>query len=546
MEAQKDFIIRDGVLEKYVGKGGRVIIPNGVEIIASYAFSHCEEITSVVIPMGVVSIGREAFSWCLSLGWVIIPESVERIETMAFAICPELEFIDIPKNLKSAGRNILKGCKKLRNRAELAKFFQEPEEVEAAVADSSQEFAGQIGIKGAPSPFDDEVKCQCPPPETVSFPDFDFDAEPSAQTRACPPPPTPSAQTMPMSPVAPTVSGAGVDRRRSKEGGFFWGLLKKKKTPKSEEPKVVRPQSFEIPGMPQSGEISFCPNCGGRCGENDACCPTCGNKLEENAPKSLKISRANFSAVVPQKIIKGEYATVNITMFEDECRNIVESIIENSDRPAKEIIGSPMEIKSETKVRIKLTSPELELSDCDETRKWIGGYLNFEFPIAIPREFARKQIMFTAHVYFNDVIATRLRFTADCTSVREQKLELMRDDVLSAFISYASQDRELVAKIFQGMKKARPDMDIFFDVDNLRSGDNWEETLRAEIEKRDILYLCWSRHAKESEWVDKEWRYALANNGMDSIEPIPLVSPAECPPPDELSSKHFNDRALLY
>jgi len=96
------------------------------------------------------------------------------------------------------------------------------------------------------------------------------------------------------------------------------------------------------------------------------------------------------------------------------------------------------------------------------------------------------------------------------------------------------------------MQKARPDMDIFFDVESLRSGDDWESALRREIENRDVLFLCWSSFAKNSEWVEKEWRYALINKGLDFIEPVPLVSPSECPPPDELKSKHFNDRALLY
>ncbi len=528
MKAHKDFIIEDGVLEKYIGNDEKVIIPEGVRIIGDRAFSHCEKIRSVIIPEGVISIGMEAFSWCLSLGWIALPQSIEKIGHRAFAICPELEYIEIPP-LALTGRCIFKGCEKLRNRADFIKFFENPEEDKLVIVDSSASFNGVIGVKGAPSPSDIVTNCSCPPPETVSFPDFNFDPPPV--TKACPPPP-------PM-PNVPVISGKGEKPARGKIS--FMGIFGKKKTPKPGETK-----SFEIPPVTPSGKISFCPKCGSRCGEGNVYCPTCGNKLEADAPKAIGVSRANFSAVVPQKIIKGEYATINIAMFENECRNIVESIIENSDRPAKEIIGSPMEIEAETNVRIKLTSPELELSDCDETRKWIGGYLNFEFPIAIPREFEKKQIMFAATVYFNEVLATRLRFTIDCTSVREQKLDVTREDILSAFISYASQDRHLVAKIIQGMKKARPDMDIFFDVENLRSGDNWEETLRAEIEKRDILYLCWSKFAKDSEWVNKEWRYALTNNGMDSIEPIPLVSPAECPPPDELSSKHFNDRALLY
>jgi hypothetical protein len=245
-------------------------------------------------------------------------------------------------------------------------------------------------------------------------------------------------------------------------------------------------------------------------------------------------------------LIKGEYAMIDISVYEDTYRHIVDRIIVNSDAEVKEVVASSQDIVDNTMVRIMLSSPDIDVFDCDETQKWQGRYLTYSFPVEIPNNYAKKQILFIASVYFNEIIATKLKFVVNCTSTREQKLQLTREDVLTAFISYASQDRSRVATIIQGMKKARPDMDIFFDVESLRSGEDWEKALRSEIENRDVLFLCWSRFAKESKWVETEWRYALTNKGLDSIEPIPLVSPAECPPPEELKSKHFNDKALLY
>lgn len=154
--------------------------------------------------------------------------------------------------------------------------------------------------------------------------------------------------------------------------------------------------------------------------------------------------------------------------------------------------------------------------------------------------------MFIASVYFNDVLTTKLKFVVTVDGVRETKPQISRKNILSAFISYASQDRSRVATIIQGMKKVRPDLDIFFDVENLRSGEKWADVLRKEIDERDILYLFWSHFARESEWVDMEWRYALERKGIDYIEPVPIEPPDNCPPPKELSGKHFNDRELLY
>ena len=88
-------------------------------------------------------------------------------------------------------------------------------------------------------------------------------------------------------------------------------------------------------------------------------------------------------------------------------------------------------------------------------------------------------------------------------------------------------------------------MDLFFDVETLRSGDKWEECLGKAIDDSDILFLCWSKNASDSKWVEYEWNYALNKKGIEAIEPIPLDDPRSCPPPSKLSSMHFND-TLIY
>jgi hypothetical protein len=124
-------------------------------------------------------------------------------------------------------------------------------------------------------------------------------------------------------------------------------------------------------------------------------------------------------------------------------------------------------------------------------------------------------------------------------------MEPVRRDVRSAFISYSSSDRARVAAIVQGMQTIRPDLDVFFDVESLRTGQHWKQALMDEISARDVLYLCWSQNAKMSPWVDFEWRYALDQKGLDFIEPVSIDPPELCEPPAELSDLHFNNR-LLY
>ncbi len=259
---------------------------------------------------------------------------------------------------------------------------------------------------------------------------------------------------------------------------------------------------------------------------------------------SVSLSDVEFSAVIPDKFIKGEYSIIELVMYEENFRHIVDEIVSSAEAKAKEIKGSAQSVALGTKVTASLSCPDLGINE-SEVQTWRGRYLTFTFATDVPSSYEKKQALFVITIYFDGVIATRLKFVASCTSLSSQKLELLREDVLSAFVSYSSDDRSRVATIIQGMKKVRPEMDIFFDVESLRSGVDWQKALLAEIERRDVLYLCWSTSASKSEWVDREWRYALSINGVDGIEPVPLEPPSVCPPPEELKSKHFNDRILF-
>ncbi|MCM1224848.1 MAG: leucine-rich repeat domain-containing protein [Lachnospiraceae bacterium] len=77
--ADGDFVIENGVLTKYNGSGGDVVIPDGVTKIGEFAFSACSSLTSVIIPNSVTEIGYDAFYGCSSLTNVIIPDSVTEI-----------------------------------------------------------------------------------------------------------------------------------------------------------------------------------------------------------------------------------------------------------------------------------------------------------------------------------------------------------------------------------------------------------------------------------------------------------------------------------
>ena len=143
--ADSDFTIENGVLKKYNGSGGDVVIPDGVTQIQYNVFRDCTGLTSIKIPNSVTSIGYCAFSGCSGLtsitvdtnntnysssdgilynknkttliccpaskqGAVTIPNSVTGIASAAFSGCTGLASITLPDSVTWIGESAFSGC----------------------------------------------------------------------------------------------------------------------------------------------------------------------------------------------------------------------------------------------------------------------------------------------------------------------------------------------------------------------------------------------------------------------------------------------------
>lgn len=129
----EDFYISDGVLTGYGGKGGHVVIPDGVTRIAesaflnnktilsvtfpqsltaidSYAFKNCDGLTSVNIPGSVKTVGYDAFSDCDALRSVTLYEGVETLGSQVFYGCSSLASVQLPQSLTSVGNYAFAYC----------------------------------------------------------------------------------------------------------------------------------------------------------------------------------------------------------------------------------------------------------------------------------------------------------------------------------------------------------------------------------------------------------------------------------------------------
>ena len=92
------------------------------------------------------------------------------------------------------------------------------------------------------------------------------------------------------------------------------------------------------------------------------------------------------------------------------------------------------------------------------------------------------------------------------------------DPYSSIFVSYSHQDALVVDRLAQAYKVLG--MTFLRDVETLRSGQEWSGELLRMIHAADIFQLYWSRAARESKFVEQEWREALQCQRPGFIRPV--------------------------
>lgn len=161
--SQEFVVLGDGILMKYNGDGGEVVIPFAVDgkavtSIGEWVFAESESITSVEVPDSVRYIGAGAFAGCENLekmalpqtidfvgdrafwetawylglseefslvgegicikyngkgGTVVVPDTVKSIGCSAFLKCDTITSVKIPESVEYMGENVFSDCSSL-------------------------------------------------------------------------------------------------------------------------------------------------------------------------------------------------------------------------------------------------------------------------------------------------------------------------------------------------------------------------------------------------------------------------------------------------
>ena len=107
------FVVENGTLLRYGGRGGKVVVPCGVKHIGMSAFAN-SAVTEVVIPRGVETVDFGAFMGCEHLKRVRIGYGMTSVGAYAFSESG-LESVILPASVKEIGYCAFEGCESLKS-----------------------------------------------------------------------------------------------------------------------------------------------------------------------------------------------------------------------------------------------------------------------------------------------------------------------------------------------------------------------------------------------------------------------------------------------
>ncbi len=305
-------------------------------------------------------------------------------------------------------------------------------------------------------------------------------------------------------------------------------------------------------------EVSWCPVISDSVVQNDNNKTTCilqTDDIQMGMIDETKVHKENvdFSVSLPPSVKIGRKFIINVWAHLENQRAEVLSRVHQAmskydESPIVHTKG-PICIERGQLLFVQVKFDNLQVDPIEDTILWDGDIANTSF-LVDSKNISNEGINngeIAVHLEGGMLIARIfIQIMVTSENVVKEPNVLSMKMINIAFASYANADRDEVLSRIQGMQKIAPGLKVFMDVVNLRSGDNWEKRLWQIILDCDVFYLFWSKNAKESEWVEKEWRYALEKRGSEFIDPVPLASPEEVPPPSELSEKHFNDWVLAF
>lgn len=187
-----------------------------------------------------------------------------------------------------------------------------------------------------------------------------------------------------------------------------------------------------------------------------------------------------------------------------------------------------------TNVKVRVYGEDLIVDPKDDEFQWEGEKHILDFRVNVAKN-ARGPRDLKFDVYVENHRIRRIWMPLEVSNQSSDKLQNKTvSSPQTAFASYATEDRLRVLdrvatlEIHCGLR-------VFLDCISMRPNAKWREVIPDMVLESDQLLLFWSKAARDSRWVDKEWRIAFKQKGIDGIEIHPLSTYDEARLPQELA-----------
>ena len=108
-----DYSYEGGPWAAYASEITKVVLPEGLTSIGSYAFRNCSSIVSIAIPSTVTTINDCAFAYCSVLSSINLPVGLTHVGNYAFEGCSSITSVSIPDGVTYLGPGAFDGCSEL-------------------------------------------------------------------------------------------------------------------------------------------------------------------------------------------------------------------------------------------------------------------------------------------------------------------------------------------------------------------------------------------------------------------------------------------------
>lgn len=273
--------------------------------------------------------------------------------------------------------------------------------------------------------------------------------------------------------------------------------------------------------------------------------------LPQSAPAASAVEPVLLGATAPRQCTRGQRFTAALVAYIEAARESAKEKLaalgEPGDRVVMDVapqrnaswsIGAP--------VAVRLAGEGVDLTPAEVSFEWNGRENLAAFAIRVSDD-APETISLAFEVF---VAGLPVAFIPMNVNVASRPAPLIAQEAQATlphtvFASYSSKDAQPVTQRLSTLLRWSPGLDIFQDCLDLQPNKAFQPQIKAEISRRDVFLLFWSRNAAASQWVQWEYETARDTRGPDAILPMPLEDPAIAPPPADLADRHFRDRFML-